>query len=97
MSEQTGQTGASGRTDRDDDDPALRPLDPRPLRDIEHGRTGAMWSAMVLMLVGIFIAGIGMVVNFFVPLLIAGAALVVLGIIVGLVLRAVGYGLHQQT
>lgn len=94
MSEQT--TGPSGWTGRDDDDPALRPLDPRPLRDIEHGRTGAMWSAMILMLIGIFIAGIGMVAGFFMPLLVAGAGLVVVGIIVGLVLRAVGYGLHQR-
>lgn len=76
--------------------PGLQQLDPRPQREVHHGRTGAMWTAVVIMLVAFIVAGIAMLgPNVAVILVCAGVFVV--GIIVGIVLRALGYGLFQRT
>ncbi len=56
-----------------------------------HGNTVAAWGLTIVTLVGAIIAAIGFD-SFHKPLMIAGGAVMVLGVIVGLVLRSMGYG-----
>lgn len=76
--------------------PALQQLDPRPLRDIHHGRTGAMWTAVVIMTIAFLAAGIAMLIPNITVIIVSGGVFVA-GMIVGIVLRALGYGLYQRT
>jgi hypothetical protein len=71
----------------------LQPADPRPLRDIDHGRTGAMWTAVMIMLPSFLAAGIAMVWADVTVMIICGCVFCV-GIIIGIVLREMGYGLY---
>lgn len=92
-----GAVGRHARTDPGSDhvNPALQQLDPRPIRDIHHGRTGAMWTAVAIMTVAFVIGGIAML-GPNIPALLVSAGIFLIGIIVGLVLRALGYGLHVR-
>lgn len=56
-----------------------------------HGRTGAGWTLFVGGAVGAIIAGIGFIL-LLLPLIIAGAAVAVVGIIASAILRAAGFG-----
>lgn len=94
MTDQTGQSAKAAASRAGD--PALQQLDPRTLRDVHHGRTGAMWAAVVTIMIAFVIGGAGMVLLNWV-LLIIGAGVAIAGIVIGLVLRALGYGLYQQT
>jgi cytosine/uracil/thiamine/allantoin permease len=81
--------------DQQSSNPALQPLDDRKLRRVHHGQTGAMWTAVTVLMVGFIVGGIAMVLG---PnwILFAIACLIcVLGIAAGLVLRALGFGVYE--
>ncbi|SDT40519.1 HGxxPAAW family protein [Microlunatus soli] len=86
----------AGRTAAVRRDPALQPLDSRPLRHVHHGQTGAMWTAVTLVFVGFLVGGIAMLLGPNWPLFVIGAVLCVLGIAAGLVMQALGFGLYEK-
>lgn len=65
----------------------LPPAAPRE----NEGNTRAAWFAMTLIMIGSAIIGLGMVVNL-VALIVAGAVVIVLGLVGGYVLRKAGHG-----
>ena len=56
-----------------------------------HGNSPAAWTTVIVMLVGALIASIAFVIAN-TPIFIAGAAVMVLGLIVGFIMRKAGYG-----
>jgi hypothetical protein len=97
---QAGHTGADRpareRRQAPHLNPALQPVDPRPLRDIDHGRTGAMWTTVSIMLPCFLAAGIAMLWGYVTVMIVCGCVFLA-GIITGIVLRARGYGLYVKS
>lgn len=56
-----------------------------------HGNTVAAWALVSITVIGAIIAAVGFD-TFHWPVVIAGAVVMVVGVIVGIVLRAAGYG-----
>ncbi|QGN32377.1 HGxxPAAW family protein [Microlunatus sp. Gsoil 973] len=77
-------------------DPHLRPLESRPLREVHHGQTGAMWTAVVIELVGFLLGGIAVLLGPNWTLFVIAAAICVIGIGVGIVMQKLGYGIYQK-
>jgi VIT1/CCC1 family predicted Fe2+/Mn2+ transporter len=59
--------------------------------DLGHGNSPAAWTCVIVMLIGALIASIAFVIAN-TPIFIAGAVVMVLGLIVGFVMRKAGYG-----
>lgn len=69
-------------------------LEPQDLPDVapyNHGRTRAAWITNGSIIVGMLFACIGFAI-FFYPLMWVGIAIVVIGLIAGGVMRALGHG-----
>ncbi|HEY8753021.1 MAG TPA: HGxxPAAW family protein [Arthrobacter sp.] len=62
-------------------------------QDLGHGNSPAAWTCVIVMLVGALIASIAFVIAN-TPIFIAGAAVMVVGLILGLVMRKAGYGVE---
>ncbi len=58
-----------------------------------HGSTPAAWTAVTLILIAFLIGGIGLVVGSWVVFW-AGVALGVVGLVVGMIMQAMGMGTH---
>lgn len=56
-----------------------------------HGNSPAAWTCVIVMLVGALIASIAFVIAS-TPIFIAGAAIMVIGLLLGWVMRKAGYG-----
>lgn len=56
-----------------------------------HGNTVAAWALTFIVIIGAIVAAIGFD-SFHWPIMIAGAVIMVVGVIVGIALRAAGYG-----
>jgi Flp pilus assembly protein TadB len=56
-----------------------------------HGNSPAAWTCVIVMLVGALIAAIAFVIAS-TPIFVAGAAIMVLGLLAGWVMRKAGYG-----
>ena len=76
--------------------PALQPLDSRPMRHVHHGQTGAMWTATIFIFIGFLVGAIGLVMRTNWALFVIGAAICVVGIAAGLVMQAMGFGLYEK-
>ncbi len=76
--------------------PALRPLDRRPLRHVHHGQTGAMWVGVSIFFVGFVIGAIAILFHPMWWLFAIGAAIAAVGVIAGKVMQALGYGIYQK-
>lgn len=76
--------------------PALQPLDDRKLRHVHHGQTGAMWTAVAVLMVGFIVGGVAMVIGPNWILFVIGCAICVVGIIAGVVLQALGFGIYEK-
>ncbi|CAM3344519.1 hypothetical protein PSET11_02949 [Arthrobacter ulcerisalmonis] len=61
--------------------------------ELGHGNSPAAWTCVIVMLVGALIASIAYVINN-TPIFIAGAAVMVVGLILGYVMRKAGYGVE---
>jgi hypothetical protein len=58
-----------------------------------HGSTPAAWTAVTLILIAFLVGGIGLVAGSWVVFW-AGVALGVVGLVVGMVMQAMGMGTH---
>ena len=76
--------------------PQLQPLDPRPMRHVHHGQTGAMWTAVVIEIVGFIVGGISLMLGPNWPLFAIAAAICVVGIIVGVTMQKLGFGIYEK-
>ena len=76
--------------------PALRPLDPRPLRQVHHGQTGAMWAAVAIAFVGFVVGGIAVVLGPNWWLVAIGAVVCLAGLVIGKVMQILGFGIYQK-
>lgn len=95
MAESTGEAQAiPARAQRVD--PNLRPLDPRPLRHVHHGQTGAMWTAVVIDLVGFLLGGVALLLGPNWLLFAIAVGLCVVGVIVGVTMQKLGYGIYEK-
>ncbi|QDW29573.1 hypothetical protein FFF93_007160 [Arthrobacter sp. KBS0702] len=56
-----------------------------------HGNSPAAWTTVIIMLVGALIAAIAFVIAN-TPIFIAGAAVMLIGLVVGFAMRKAGYG-----
>ncbi|MCU1530509.1 MAG: hypothetical protein JWO49_80 [Arthrobacter sp.] len=56
-----------------------------------HGNSPAAWTCVIVMLIGALIASIAYVIAS-TPIFIAGAAVMVLGLLAGWIMRKAGYG-----
>jgi hypothetical protein len=63
-----------------------------------HGSSPAAWTAVVIMLIGFAIATAALFLDV-IPLVWVGAAIVPIGLIVGIVMKAIGLGVggHRAT
>lgn len=59
--------------------------------DLGHGNSPAAWTCVIVMLVGALIASIAFVIAN-TPIFVAGAAVMVLGLLAGYIMRKAGYG-----
>ena len=59
--------------------------------DLGHGNSPAAWTTVIIMLVGALIAAIAFVIAN-TPIFIAGAAVMLVGLVVGFAMRKAGYG-----
>ncbi|KIS27805.1 membrane protein [Arthrobacter sp. SPG23] len=59
--------------------------------DLGHGNSPAAWTCVIVMLVGALIASIAFVIAS-TPIFIAGAAVMVIGLLLGWIMRKAGYG-----
>lgn len=75
--------------------PHLRPLETRPLRPVHHGQTAAMWTAVVMELIGFLVGGVAVMITNWTLFAIA-AVICALGIVVGIVMQKLGYGIYQK-
>jgi hypothetical protein len=95
MAESTGQVEAI--TERAQArNPHLQPLDPRPRREVHHGQTGAMWTAVIIELVGFLLGGISLLLGPNWTLFVSAAVICVIGIGVGIVMQKLGFGIYQK-
>ncbi|MCU1435989.1 MAG: hypothetical protein JWR71_2714 [Pseudarthrobacter sp.] len=62
-------------------------------QELGHGNSPAAWTCVIVMLVGALIAAIAFVIAN-TPIFIAGACVMVLGLILGFVMRKAGYGVE---
>lgn len=62
-------------------------------QELGHGNSPAAWTCVIVMLVGALIASIAFVIAS-TPIFIAGAAVMVVGLILGYVMRKAGYGVE---
>jgi hypothetical protein len=76
--------------------PALQPLDPKPLRHVHHGQTGAMWVAVGILFIGFVVGAIAVVLGPNWWLFAIGAGLCVIGLAVGKVMQILGFGIYQK-
>ncbi|MBO0811338.1 MAG: hypothetical protein J2P23_04745 [Microlunatus sp.] len=95
MAESTGQAEAVV-TPAQAPNPHLRPLDPRPIRHVHHGQTAAAWTAVVIELAGFLLGGISLLLGPNWPLFFVAVGICVLGVVVGIVMQNLGYGLYQK-
>ncbi|WP_313817417.1 HGxxPAAW family protein [Citricoccus sp.] len=72
-----------------DDDLVLN--DPTHAEPLGHGNSPAAWTLVLLILAGSLVAGVGMLADLFV-LVIAGAVLVVAGVVAGFIMGKAGLG-----
>lgn len=75
--------------------PQLPPLDPRPLRHVHHGQTGAMWTGTLIILIAFVVGGIAMLGPNW-TLFVIACVIAVAGVVAGLVLQALGFGLYEK-
>ena len=75
--------------------PQLRPLETRPLRPVHHGQTAAMWTAVVVEMVGFLLGGIALMIGNWTLFVIAGV-ICAAGVIVGFVMQKLGLGIYQK-
>jgi hypothetical protein len=61
-----------------------------------HGHSLASWILVVLVLIGTFVASLGIVLSM-IWLIVVGAVVVVAGLIVGRVLQMAGFGVHPPS
>ena len=61
--------------------------------DLGHGNSPAAWTCVIVMLVGALIAAIAFVIAS-TPIFIGGAVVMVVGLILGYVMRKAGYGVE---
>ena len=59
--------------------------------DLGHGNSPAAWTCVIVMLIGALIAAIAFVIAS-TPIFVAGAAVMVLGLLAGYIMRKAGYG-----
>jgi uncharacterized membrane protein len=59
--------------------------------DLGHGNSPAAWTCVIVMLIGALIASIAFVIAN-TPIFVAGAAVMVLGLLAGYIMRKAGYG-----
>lgn len=90
------QPHRAGGTPVSRSDLRLPPLDPRPLRDVHHGQTAAMWTGVVVVMIAFVVGGIAMLGPNW-TLFVIACVIGVLGIAAGLVLQALGFGLYQKS
>jgi hypothetical protein len=62
-------------------------------QELGHGNSPAAWTCVIVMLVGALVCSIAFVIAN-TPIFIAGAAVMVLGLILGYVMRKAGYGVE---
>jgi len=62
-------------------------------QELGHGNSPAAWTCVIVMLVGALVCSIAFVIAN-TPIFIAGAAVMVLGLILGFVMRKAGYGVE---
>ena len=62
-------------------------------QDLGHGNSPAAWTCVIVMLVGALVCSIAFVINN-TPIFIAGAVIMVLGLIAGYIMRKAGYGVE---
>lgn len=82
--------------DRIQRNPALQPLERRPLRHVHHGQTAAMWVGVSIFFVGFLIGGIAILLGPLWWLFVVGAAIAAVGVIAGKVMQALGFGIYQK-
>lgn len=75
--------------------PHLRPLETRPLRHVHHGQTGAMWTAVVIELVGFMLGGVALLMGNW-TLFVIAAVICAGGLVVGVVMQKLGFGIYQK-
>lgn len=95
MAESTGDAEAVATRARAAD-PNLRPLDPRPLRHVHHGQTAAMWTAVVIELVGFLLGGISLMLGPSWPLFAIAVGICLVGVIVGIAMQQLGFGIYEK-
>lgn len=95
MAELTGQAGAVVESARAGN-PHLQPLDPRPLRHVHHGQTGAMWATVVIELVGFLLGGISLMLGPNWTLFWISVAICVVGLATGIVMQKLGFGIYEK-
>ena len=59
--------------------------------DLGHGNSPAAWTCVIVMLIGALIASVAFVIAS-TPIFVAGAAVMVLGLLAGFIMRKAGYG-----
>lgn len=62
-------------------------------QELGHGNSPAAWTCVIVMLVGALIAAIAFVIAS-TPIFIGGAVVMVIGLILGYVMRKAGYGVE---
>lgn len=77
-------------------DPALQPIDTRPLRHVHHGQTAAMWTATSSVFAGFLIGAVLFVMHLQTAGIVVGGVLCIAGIAAGLILQALGLGLYAK-
>jgi cytosine/uracil/thiamine/allantoin permease len=76
--------------------PNLRPIDPRPIRHVHHGQTGAMWTASLVSLGAFLIGGISIMLGPNWVLFSIAVVICILGIVAGVVMQKLGYGIYEK-
>jgi len=61
--------------------------------DLGHGNSPAAWTCVIVMLIGALIAAIAFVIAS-TPIFVAGAVVMVLGLLAGWIMRKAGYGVE---
>jgi hypothetical protein len=62
-------------------------------QELGHGNSPAAWTCVIVMLVGALVCSIAFVISN-TPIFIAGAVIMVLGLIAGYIMRKAGYGVE---
>jgi len=61
-------------------------------KEYPHGRTPAAWAGSILATLGFLVASVGFVMNLNWPIIWVGFAIVAVSVVVGGVMRKLGYG-----